>query len=408
MPKLYNLSRMTISTSNSTSLTVNAAVSGYLTFTTAGAANNDLLPYGIIDGSNSEVGAGSWNNATSVLTRNVNVSTNSNNTLSLSSSAQVFLCGRSQDFPQGYDAGIRNCRISTTAAANALTIALKTNAGNDATPQDCITIPFRNSSASSGDTIYRDVTTALSVTLANNNTMGAGNATALRLWILAMDNAGTVELAVINCTGANIFPLNEYQVITTVASSSNSGAGVFVSTTARSSLPFRILGFIEWNASGLTTAGKWNTTNFALTQPFGPGIKKPGDTVQTVIAGPFGQFSNTSSTYQSTLVTASITPTSAANPIRYHAGGNMEVNATGIVAEARMHRGATAIGTISAVYNDYVGHVHIACGPIVGFDPPNTTSSTTYTVKLRNSDNVTVVVYAYDTSGFIILDEIMA
>ena len=67
MAKLYNLARMTTATTGAGTITLGSAVSGFLSFAGAGAANGDVVSYGILDGANSEVGTGTytaiWNDA---------------------------------------------------------------------------------------------------------------------------------------------------------------------------------------------------------------------------------------------------------------------------------------------------------------------------------------------------------
>jgi hypothetical protein len=73
--------------------------------------------------------------------------------------------------------------------------------------------------------------------------------------VLALDNAGTVELAVVNIAGGT--QLDETNLISTTAISSGStSASVVYSTTARTSLPYRVVGYIE---STQATAGTWAT-----------------------------------------------------------------------------------------------------------------------------------------------------
>jgi hypothetical protein len=71
--------------------------------------------------------------------------------------------------------------------------------------------------------------------------------------LIALDNAGTVELAV--CNGS--LSLDESTLIsTTVLDAASDSATVIYSTTARTSVPFRIVGYIE---STQATAGTWAT-----------------------------------------------------------------------------------------------------------------------------------------------------
>lgn len=97
MGKLYNLARMTTTTVGTGTITLGAAVSGYLTFASAGAANGDVVSYGIKDGANSEVGTGTYTTSGTTLTRTVTKSTNANAAISLSGAAEVFITPRAED-----------------------------------------------------------------------------------------------------------------------------------------------------------------------------------------------------------------------------------------------------------------------------------------------------------------------
>lgn len=93
MPKLVNLARMTTLTTGTGTISLQAAVSGYLSFADAGVSNGDIVYYGIIDGANSEVGVGTYTSAGTTLTRTVTASTNSNNAINLSGTAEVVVTG---------------------------------------------------------------------------------------------------------------------------------------------------------------------------------------------------------------------------------------------------------------------------------------------------------------------------
>lgn len=97
MSKLYNLARMSTTTTGTGTITLASAVSGYLTFALAGVANGDVISYGIKDGSNSEVGTGTYTSSGTTLTRTVTKSTNSNTAISLSGAAEVFITARAED-----------------------------------------------------------------------------------------------------------------------------------------------------------------------------------------------------------------------------------------------------------------------------------------------------------------------
>jgi hypothetical protein len=72
-----------------------------------------------------------------------------------------------------------------------------------------------------------------------------------------MNNAGTIELAAVNISGGN--QLDETNLITTTAEGglgAADSATVIYSTTARTSVAYRVIGFID---STQATAGSWAT-----------------------------------------------------------------------------------------------------------------------------------------------------
>ena len=136
--------------------------------------------------------------------------------------------------------------ITATVATNILTLGLN----------PC-SLDFRSSTESSGATTTRNVTSAISMTVSNGSTLGAVNGVLSKLAVLAIDNAGTVELAVVNANASGLF--DERSLISTTAEGGTGTADsgtVIYSTTARTSVPFRIVGYVE---SSQATAGAYVT-----------------------------------------------------------------------------------------------------------------------------------------------------
>jgi len=134
--------------------------------------------------------------------------------------------------------------ITASVAGNALTVTLNPT-----------TLDFRSSTLSSGAVNTRTVSTAISMTVSSGSTLGTINNIASRIVVLAIDNAGTVELAVVNIAGGN--QLDETNLISTTAeggAGAADSANVIYSTTARTNVPYRVVGFID---STQTTAGTW-------------------------------------------------------------------------------------------------------------------------------------------------------
>jgi hypothetical protein len=148
-----------------------------------------------------------------------------------------------------------NGTIAASVGTGALTVSLKTLAGADPSAGDPVQISFRSATLTDGVPVSRNVTAATSVTVSSGSTLGTVNNVASRIAVLAIDNAGTVELAVVNVRGGS--NLDETGLITTTAEGTIGAADsdrVIYSTTARTSKAYRLLGFVE---STQTTAGTW-------------------------------------------------------------------------------------------------------------------------------------------------------
>ena len=136
--------------------------------------------------------------------------------------------------------------ITATVAANALTVTLNPT-----------TLDFRSATLTSGTVVSRLISSAISVVVSSGSTLGTIAATQSRIVVLALDNAGTVELAVVNISGGN--DLTETGVISTTAeggAGAADSASVIYSTTARTGVAYRVVGYIE---STQATAGTWAT-----------------------------------------------------------------------------------------------------------------------------------------------------
>ena len=134
--------------------------------------------------------------------------------------------------------------ITAAVASNALTLTLNPTA-----------LDLRSATLGSGTVNTRTVGAAISVVVPSTATLGTTNATAARLAIIAIDNAGTIELAVANIAGGN--NLDETTLISTTAISAAATAkNIIYSTTARTNVPFRVVGFVDVTEA---TAGTWAT-----------------------------------------------------------------------------------------------------------------------------------------------------
>lgn len=133
--------------------------------------------------------------------------------------------------------------IGATVGANALALSLN----------PC-TLDFRSTTLTNGVPNRRIVPAAISIVIPSGATLGTTNAVAARLILLAIDNAGTIELAVVNQYGGN--NLDETTLISTTAiSDAADSTDVIYSANARNNVPFRVVGFIDITEA---TAGTWD------------------------------------------------------------------------------------------------------------------------------------------------------
>lgn len=97
MAKLFNRVKVETATTGSGIITLGATVAGFTNFNNAGVADGDTVSYVIEDGSSYEIGTGVYTASNTTLTRNVIQSSNSNNALNLTGSAEVFLSLNNKD-----------------------------------------------------------------------------------------------------------------------------------------------------------------------------------------------------------------------------------------------------------------------------------------------------------------------
>jgi hypothetical protein len=95
---LANIAAMTVTgTPGTGTITLNAAVSGYIPFADAGVIDGDIVSYMARDGSNREIGTALYTaSGTTLSSRTVLNSTNSNNAVSLTSAAKIYLTAAAQ------------------------------------------------------------------------------------------------------------------------------------------------------------------------------------------------------------------------------------------------------------------------------------------------------------------------
>ncbi len=165
----------------------------------------------------------------------------------IGSSSTIWAVRDSSEFACNY-----SLSCSVNASTHTLTIALKDSGGSDASAASPIKIAFRDSTLTTGTYPVRSVTSALSMIVSSGSTLGHVSAVPDYIYVYAIDNAGTVELAI------SSIRLDEGGVYTSVAEGASGAADsrtVLYSTTARTSKAIRLLGRL---LSTKTTAGTWD------------------------------------------------------------------------------------------------------------------------------------------------------
>lgn len=190
--------------------------------------------------------------------------------------------------PQYFTAGIgpgyiQNYSLSDAVAASAYTMTLSAYDGTALSSTNKAQFTFGNATAGTGTPTTIDATANLTLTLSSGSTLGATSGTAFRLWWAVVNDAGTLRLAVINCsTATDQYSIGDDELITSTAeggAGAADSAGVWYTGTAVSAKAARIIGYTEHS---LATAGTWNEEADKM-RLWQPGMKLPGDVVQVRI-----------------------------------------------------------------------------------------------------------------------------
>jgi hypothetical protein len=244
--------------------------------------------------------------------------------------------------------GLINGYLDWTVAGNALTLAVKTAAGNDPTPGVPVYYTVRNANVGDGSTTLRSITAALNLVVPNGALLGTVSAIPFRLWGVVFNDAGVDRLGVINClsTVANvsngrnvtsIYPLGALPIGTSIAVSAAAAlAQTFYTNNGVASKAYSVAGYANWE-TGLVTAGQWSA-NPTQKQLFGLGVPLPGQNIQTqrnvtgavangATAIPFDDTipQNTEGTQ---FLTQAVTPSSAANVLVVSTQGELTNSGT--------------------------------------------------------------------------------
>jgi hypothetical protein len=210
MSKLYNLARMTTATTGTGTITLGSAVSGFLSFSGAGVSNAETVTYAIEDGSNREIGTGTYTSSGTTLSRSVTKSTNSDSAISLSGSAQVFITPRTEDIgnktetntwtsAQTFSSSVK----STSASAG---VGYGTGAGSTQTQASSITTAVSiNALCGTITTVSTTLAGAAEASFTVNNTSVAST-DGVFVWIKSTSSAGE-PVVFVTAVGSSSFEI---------------------------------------------------------------------------------------------------------------------------------------------------------------------------------------------------------
>ena len=249
MPSIADRVKETTTTTGTGTVSLGGAVTGFRAFSSA-FASGTVVYYCITDGTNWEVGYGAATTGTPWTLARTTVLASSN-----AGALVSFGAGTKDVFCTAPAAEISNASeilpITCTQSGGALTFTLNPTV-----------LDFRSTTLTTGVPVTRTVSAPITLTVPSGGTLGSVTTIAANLIPVAIDNAGTVELAVINIAGGN--SLDETGIInTTAVSASSTSSTVFYSTTARTGVAYRVVGSV----TAVNTAGAWG--NPTLVQGYG-------------------------------------------------------------------------------------------------------------------------------------------
>ena len=98
MAKLFNRAKMNTTTTGSGTLTLTTADTGYQTFAAAGVSDGDVVDYVIEEGTNWEIGTGTYSSSGTSLTRSASESSSGGAAITLGGTAKVFITALAENF----------------------------------------------------------------------------------------------------------------------------------------------------------------------------------------------------------------------------------------------------------------------------------------------------------------------
>ncbi len=308
---------------------------------------------------------------------------------------QLFTAGIGPSF-------VNNYSLAGSVAANALTITLSGYDGTALSSTNKAQFMFRNVTAGTGTTAVVESTANLTLTISSGSTLGATSAVPFRVWIVLLNDGGTLRLGAINCSTTSnlvpnstaiIYPLSDDSIASSSAEGGAGGAdsaGTIYTGSAVTSKAMRVLGYMDFS---LTTAGTWDEAPDKV-QLWQTGMKLPGDivgssykrdgattTTTTTLPGDNTVPQNTEGAEFTTLAYA---PSSAANLLFIDGNAYVATDTTSSHAALALFQDTTADAIVTAV--NHTAGTNAATKIALHFETI-ASSTTSRTYKLRYGVN---------------------
>nr|WP_294974998.1 hypothetical protein [uncultured Pseudomonas sp.] len=245
--------------------------------------------------------------------------------------------------------------LSASVASNALTITIPP-----------MSIDFRSSSRPNGAVNNRVTTSNTTIVIPAGATLGTLNGVKSTIVVVAIDNAGTVELAVINLAGGVV--LDESDVINSAAITAGSSSAITLySTVARIAVPYRVIGAV---ISTQAAAGTWATAPSIVQGQGGQAIFQKeyrlySGTSQATTSGTSVDFTGIPADAKRVTINLTSVSTNGTSPIMIQLGAG-SVDAAGYLGafQASVNGVAPVVGAFS---NGFSTDTLIAAASVVHF-----------------------------------------